>query len=276
MLSAFSRGDRLVDRPRLFAFAGIVASVNALSSAVLASVRDQGAGIAALDLFGVSGVVVLALIAVERISADRGAAEPLRRFDGAIVALALVAALLPIAATSALALVGLGLWLAVTSAGHSRARRIAVVLLAVTGPLLWGKLALALFGQQVLGWDAQLVGLMSGSAVYGNIVAFSGEQRAFYIAAPCSSINHLTLATVLWATVTQLMGIAVSRRSLLLCLAAVAGVILVNTVRLTAIALYPASFHTLHEGWLASLFGWTALLVAGAIVAAGASRVARV
>lgn len=275
MTSVFARGDH-IDRPRLFAFAGILSAGNALSSPILSAIRDHGPGFAALDLFGVSGVVIFALFVLERISADCGDAEPLQRFDGLAVALLFLASFLPIVMLSGLALIGLSLWLGFTSSGDSRSRRLAVLLLALTGPLVWGKVALILFGQQVLALDAQLVGLISGSSVTGNIVTFSGERRGFYIAAACSSINHLTLATVLWAAITQMLGIRVTPRSLLLCLAAIAGVIVVNTVRLTAIALYPADFATLHDGWLAGAFGWLALLIAGLIIAAGVNRAARV
>jgi hypothetical protein len=54
------------------------------------------------------------------------------------------------------------------------------------------------------------------------------------------------------------------------------GVVLVNSLRLAAIATYPDRFDTLHHGWLGAAFGWAALLVAGGIVALGtAARAAR-
>ena len=257
------------------AFLGILSALNALANPIISSVTERGAPMAALDLFGISAVIGFAIVSLERISATDGAPESLRSFDKPMFAAVCVAVLIPVGLASGLALFGLGLWLLLSSDAGSRSRRIGIVLLALSGPFVWGQVAMTLFGEQLLSWDARLVGAFTGSPVDGNIVRFSGRPTAFYIAAGCSSLHHMTLATVLWASVTQLLGIPITRRSLLFCLAAAVGVVFVNSLRLAAIATYPDRFDTLHAGWLGAAFGWAALFVAGGIVILGTARAAR-
>jgi exosortase/archaeosortase family protein len=259
----------------LAAFVGILSALNALGNPIISSVTELGAPTAALNLFGISAVIGFAIVSLERISAADGVSESLRPFDTPIFAAVCGAALVPVGLASGLALFGLGLWLLLSSDPSSRSRRIGVVLLALSGPFVWGKVAIILFGEQLLSWDARLVGALAGSPVDGNIVRFNGRPTAFYVGAGCSSLHHLTLATVLWASVTKLLGKPVTRGSLLLCVAAIVGVVLVNSLRLAAIATYPDRFDALHNGWLALAFGWAALLVAGCIVTLGTVRAAR-
>ena len=253
----------------------MLSAINALCHPIISSVTQLGAPVAVLDLFGFSAVIAFAIFALERISASESAFEATRPLDKLILAAAVAAAFLPIGQLSGIAVFGLGLWLFFSSAPASRSRRIGVVLLALSGPLLWGQLALSLYSDQILSWDARMVGAVAHSPVDGNIVRFIGRDKAFYIAPPCSSLSHLTLATLLWASITQLLGRRVDRNSLFLCIAAMLSVIVVNILRLAAIATYPDNFFTLHDGWLAQLFGWTALAIAGGIVAAGSNRAAR-
>ena len=254
----------------------MLSALNALGNPIISSVTELGAPMAALSLFGISAVIGFAIVSLERISATDGAPESPHWFDMLIFAAVCVAVLVPVGLASGLALFGLGLWLLLSSDPSSRSRRIGIVLLALSGPFVWGQVAMTLFGEQLLSWDARLVGALAGSPVDGNIVRFSGRLTAFYIAAGCSSLHHLTLATVLWASVTQLLGKPVTRGSLLLCAAAIVGVVLVNSLRLAAIATYPDRFDALHHGWLAAAFGWAALLVAAGIVTLGTVRAARI
>lgn len=253
----------------------MLSAINALSHPIISSVSQFGGAIAVLNLFGFSAVIAFAILALERISASEGAFEENHSLDMPIFAMSLVAAFLPVAQLSGITVFGLGLWLQFSSAPSSRSRRIGVVLLALSGPLLWGQLALSLFSEQILSWDARMVGALAHSPVDGNIVRFIGRDKAFYIAPPCSSLSHLTLATLLWASITQLLGRRVDRNSLLLCIAATLSVVVVNVLRLTAIAAYPNDFFVLHDGWLAQLFGWVALAMAGGIVAIGTARATR-
>lgn len=254
----------------------MLSAINALCHPILESLRQFGAPVAALNLFGFSAVIAFAILTLERISASPGEHEGLRPFDKPMLCAVLLAAFLPVGQLSGFAGFGLGGWLLVSSGADSRSRRIGVVLLALSGPLLWGQLALSLYSEQLLSWDARLVGLLAHAPVEGNIIMFTGRHTGFFVGVPCSSLSHLTLATLLWASVTQLLGRRVDRKSLVLCVAAMASVIFLNILRLSAIATFPAQFTAIHQGWIAQIFGWGALAVAGGIVAIGTLRATRI
>ncbi|GAC1433501.1 MAG: hypothetical protein NVSMB6_31040 [Burkholderiaceae bacterium] len=274
-VSAFSVNGQATDRARLAAFVGMLSALNALCHPILESLHQFGAPVAALNLFGFSAVIAFAILTLERISASSGDHEELQPYDKPILCAVLLAAFLPVGQLSGVAGFALGGWLLVSSGPDCRCRRVGVVLLALSGPLLWGQLALSLYSEQLLSWDARLVGLLAHAPVQGNIVTFSGRHTAFFVGTPCSSLSHVTLATLLWASVTQLMGRRVDQKSLLLCGAAMASVIFLNILRLSAIATFPDQFTTIHEGWIAQVFGWGALAVAGGIVALGTMRATR-
>jgi exosortase/archaeosortase family protein len=257
------------------AFAGMLSAINALCHPIISSVVQMGGPVAALNLFGFSAVIVFAIFSLERISGSEGEPEAVLPLDNIALIAAFGAALVPLGQLSGVATFCLGLWLVLSSDARSRCRRLGVVMLALSGPLLWGQIALSLFSEQLLSWDAHIVGALAHSPVTGNVVNFKGRHTTFFIMAPCSSVSHLTLATLLWATVTQLARKRVDWGSLLLCGAAMLSVVVMNILRLTAIATFPDAFFTLHDGWLAQLFGWAALLLAGGIVAAGTARAAR-
>lgn len=267
-------GPLRLDRARLAAFTGILAGLNAISFRLLAGYLQDGFAVTLVRLGDVSAGVWFALAGCYLIAREDGAAEPARRGDLLVAAAAFLAALLPAAELASAALLGCGLYFVLTSRPRSRARRVGVVVLAVSGALIIGKLMLTLFAPLLLPIDAAAVAALAGTSADGNIVGFS-NGKAFLIASGCSSVHNLTFGLLVWATLVQMLGLRLTPRLLAVGLLAMAATVLVNICRLVAIARMPQHFHYLHLGEGAALFGWATLLIGAGIVFMGAYGEAR-
>lgn len=200
--------------------------------------------------------------------------------DRAVLSAAALLILLPMPLLSALALLLLAGWLQLTGRPGTPARRIAFVLFALTGALLWGKLVLATFAAPVLALDGLVVRLLSDAQVEGNLIRFSAPSPNFkvdvvMIARGCSSVRNLSLAVVIWACLVQLFALRVTPRLIAACLAAMLAMMLINGARLAAIAAHPLQFEMLHTGIGATMFGWAALIAAALIAGLAVTHEAR-
>lgn len=235
--------------------------MNSQATDIASTLYVQGPLGAITSLLGINAIIWFALFAVVRIAFEVDGARPLVRGDTAVLLAMLLASLLPLAAAGSLAVFASGLWLWLTADTASRPRRIAIVLLALSGTLVWGRVLLALFGDHLLALDGQFVALMSGTQATANVVDFvDGTQ--FVIASKCSSLHNMSLSFVIWASLTQLLDVPMTRRLFGFAIFSAMIMVLINGIRLAVMAHYPAQFDELHYGLTADLFSWTALLLA--------------
>lgn len=256
-----------------FAFAGALAVLNALADPILSSLRGLGLFGTLLSLAGISAVVWFALFAVLRIACDPESLETAcprwYRADPFVLMPIVALTLFPAPWPAAVAVFATGGWL-IATARDGRSRRIALVLLALSGPLLWGRVILTLFAPALLALDGHIVGALAGTEATGNTVGFVGKGARFIIGGPCSSVHNISLAILLWSSIVALLDLRVDRPLIVAGVVAMAGMFALNIVRLTAIAYFPADFDSLHLGTGATLFSWAGLLLAGLIVGGGA------
>lgn len=267
------RASRAVpaDPIQLLVFAALLAAINGVSTTILASFEGFGWRGALLDLSGVSAVFWFALYAVVTLARAAPSALPpatARPADSWVAALVVALALWPSARAGAIGVLISALYLA-RRHDDPRARPIAVILFALSGMLVAGPLLLAFAGPALLTLDARFVAWLADVASSGTTVRFTGDHGLFVIAVPCSSVHNVSLAVILWASLTQLLGFRVTPRLLALCALAIATMVLVNGLRLAAIAHYHGSFDWLHVGGGAQLFGWASLLAAGLVIGGG-------
>lgn len=263
-----------VDRAMLAAFCGILAGLNAISAPLIESVRLNGLLYAMVSLAGISAGIWFAFAGCYLIAREDGPPEPARRADLIVAAGMFAAALLPFGEVSSFAILASGLFHVATSRSGSRTRRVGIVLLAITGTLIWGRVVLALFSPILLPLDGALVGTLAGTGSTHNVVSFANGQQ-FVIGKGCSSVHNLTFSVLLWGTLTQMLALPITRRLVAVCLVAMAGTGMVNVCRLATIALNPEYYNYLHGGDGGVMFGWASMLVAAAIVGAGAYVEAR-
>jgi len=247
-----------VGRAGVFACAGVLATANALADRIIGP-SDSPMILRILDLGGISAVIWFAMFAALIIGfqADR---EPLRKSDWPILLIVLACTLVPVTWVARAALVLCAAYLFVTSRPREPTRRAALVLLALTGTLVWGPLIMSLFAGPVLSLDAHIAGWVIGSPVNANMVKFVASDRIYIIAMGCSSIHNMSLAIVLWCTAVALFDLKVDWRLLLVGAAMMGVTFVLNVARLSAIGRFPDYFDFLHMGAGAVLFGWAALI----------------
>jgi len=224
---------------------------------------------ALLDLGGISAIVWVGIAALPILGGRRGVREGASAGDIAIAVLMLAFSLVPFNQAGSLGLLIGGLYLFRTSAVGTNGRRIAVVMLALTGPLIWGKLLLALVGPHLLGIDAAIAGTLAGLPVRGNVISSADGNSMLYVALGCSSVHNGSLALLLFATLLQLLELPLTPARLLVGVLAAATMALVNVMRLAAMARLPAHFDYLHTGEGGQLFGMAGFIAAGSVALFG-------
>jgi exosortase/archaeosortase family protein len=255
-------------RASAFACAGVLAALNAQADHILVALKYQPLVTAVSGLAGISAVMWVAMYAVLRLGFEAGR-RAITRTDAIMLATVVILSFLPVSYAAQAGLLLCALYLLATSTSEDDLRRIALLLLALTGPLLWGRIFLQELATPLLSLDAHLVGFTIGTKVDGNTVQFAGSAKQFLIGTGCSSVHNMSLAIVLWTTAAVVFRIRIDARYIA-CGFAMAGLMFaMNIARLAAIGLYPGSFEFLHDGAGADLFGWAGLIGAGLIAALG-------
>jgi exosortase/archaeosortase family protein len=259
-----------INRAAAFAGAGVLAAVNALAAQIISGF-SRGPTIGNLgSLAGISAVIWFALYAALKIGWDAGR-EPLRRLDWLVIAFVIAASMVPLSDAARGALLVCAFYAFVTTRPGEPARRVALLLAALTGTLVWGPLILNVFAGPLLALDAQIVSRAIGSSVDGNVVQFTHSGSTFLVATGCSSIHNISLAIVLWCAVVALFNLRPDARLIGFGVAMMAFMFALNTARLCAIGLYPSEFEFLHTGVGAALFGWAGLIGIGTLAMIGAN-----
>lgn len=262
--SASSRMN--LHRGGVFAAAGVLAALNAEAGQIIGTLTYQTPVEAITGLAGISAVIWTAMFAAWKIGS-----ESRSRFSGiadiSILAAVLLLSFLPLSFAAQAGLLLCGLYLLGSSPPNDAGRRSALVLLALTGPLIWGRILLNLFAAPILSFDAHIVGGVIGTRVEGNVFQAPSTGQHFVIGDLCSSVHNISLAIVLWTTAAMLFNIRIDRRYIAIGGAMAAFMFVLNIARLAAIGLFPAYFVFLHYGTGAALFGWAGLI--GAALLAG-------
>jgi exosortase/archaeosortase family protein len=244
------------------AFAGlsIIAALNARSAPVATMIDEAGLQNAIYGLFGVSVVIWFALYAAWTIAVTKEAAEPYRRGDS-IVLLAMIGCIaLPLPILSIGGGFTAGLWLLFTSQKGSAARRMAIILTAITAQQIFGRLFMTLFSQAILAADIFLVDIFSGFEGQGNVLT-RPDGSNMIVAAGCSSINNMSYALLAWVTVAQLFKLRLDKRLAGYVALSLIAIFLLNTLRLLMMGWYPAHFDFIHVGGGAAMFSWAGFIL---------------
>lgn len=271
MTALAGTGAARVDRPRLLFWLVLLAALNAFAGTAMRIVPEHGLAYAIFELFGISAIIWVGLAAALTLLRDAPAGR-LRRGDRAVAAIVALVALVPVSTASALSLAALGTWMIATSPAGGPVRRAGLIVLAMTGPLFWGRVLLALFSGPLLIADTWLVGQVTGAAQTGNILALADGSDRIGVAPGCSSWQGMSLALLLWVTVNQWFQVPFGRRAVATCAAALAATVAINVLRIGAMVRFPAHIEEIHHGWGWHLSMWSTLVAVGAICVWGARR----
>ena len=191
------------------------------------------------------------------------------RRDAVVLSAVVILSFLPISFAANAGLLGCGIYLFATSRQGEPAWRVSLVLLALTSPLIWGRVLLHIFAVPILALDAQLVAAITASPVDGNLVRGASDAPRMLIGGPCSSVHNMSLAILLWTTAAVLLNIRIDRRYVAAGLAMVVFMFVLNVARLATIAVFPDQYELLHVGAGAAAFSWAGLIGAGFIAFRG-------
>jgi hypothetical protein len=198
--------------------------------------------------------------------------EELRSADLAVGAVFIILVMLPIFALSWVAVTGLSLYILLFAKGGSERRRGALILLALTVPMLWGSWLFRFFMTPLLEFDAALTAWILGTERVGNMFAFADGSGQVVVLPACSSFANVSLAFLCWVTVTQWVKHPWSSKDIFWSLLACASVIAVNVIRISLMGLSPWHHNLIHNEWGNMVANFIILGLTVAFSVAGARR----
>ena len=234
-------------RNELFAGLYIVGCANGLLGRMIQSLHFDGwtGAILAVDI----NVIVL-FAAFAGVSALLGEKkDDIRAADFAVAVIFLGLVSLPIFPLSWVAVTGLSLYILLSANDGSERRRGALILLALTGPMLWSRLLFQFFAKTILDVDATLVAWLLGTERVGNMVHFADGSGYMVVLAPCSSLANMSLAFLCWVSITQWAKHRWSAMDLVWSSLACASVIIVNVTRISLMGVSRGHYEAIHNQW---------------------------
>jgi hypothetical protein len=235
-----------VSRGELFASIYILGCANGLLARAVQSIHGHGWLDAAVDTFDVSIIVLVACLAgLSLILVDR--TGEVRTTDLVLSSMLLLLIALPIGATSWLAVTILSLYVLVWGQAVDSRRRGAIILLAVTVPMLWSRLIFNLFARFILELDAILVGWVLGTNRTGNVVEFADHSGSLAIFPGCSSFANVSLALLCWVAVSQYVEHKWRPQDIFWCFLACLSVVAVNVLRISLMGINESHYLMLHS-----------------------------
>lgn len=169
--------------------------------------------------------------------------------DLVVAAVFLLLVILPIYAVSWVAVTGLSLYILLFANDGPERRRGALILLALTVPMLWSRLVFQFFARPLLELDATMVTWLLGTERIGNLVRFGDNSGYMVITPACASFANITFAFLCWVVVSQWANHRWSRIDLLWSFLACASVVAINVTRIALTGLSYAHYEAIHNQW---------------------------
>jgi hypothetical protein len=175
--------------------------------------------------------------------------EKMRSTDFAVAGVFLAFVILPIYPLSWVGVTGLSLYILLFANGRPERRRGALILLALTVPMLWSRLLFQFFAKAILDIDAALVAALLGTDRIGNMVHFADGSGYMVVLAPCSSLANMSLAFLCWVSITQWAKHQWSAMDIIWSLLTCASVITANVTRISLMGLSRGHYEAIHNQW---------------------------
>lgn len=235
-----------LSRGELFAGLLLLGCANGLFGRAIQSVHRLGWMDATVSTFDISVIVLGACFAgLSLLLSDR--TGNVRPADLAVAAAVLLMIALPIGAASWLAITMLSLYIVRLGQPSDSQRRGAMIMFAVTVPMLWSRLIFDLFAKFILSVDAALVGWVLGTHRAGNMVEFADHSGTLAIFPACSSLANVSLALLCWVTVSQSLRHKWRPQDIFWCALTCSSVVAVNVIRISLMGVSPSYYRMIHE-----------------------------
>jgi hypothetical protein len=251
-LTAPSRGliaalRRSMPRDEFFAGLYILGCANGLVGRAIYTFNLEGwyGAVTGVEL----NVIVLAACFAGVYLVTRNNRDQIRILDLVVAAVFLLLVILPIYAVSWVAVTGLSLYILLFANDGPERRRGALILLALTVPMLWSRLVFQFFAKPLLELDATMVAWLLGTERIGNLVRFGDNSGYMLITPACASFGNITFAFLTWVTVSQWANHRWARIDLLWSFLACASVVAINVTRIAITGLSYGHYETIHNQW---------------------------
>jgi len=237
---------QLMRRTELLVGLFVLGCANGLISQIRFSVHELGWQKALLELFDISAIVIVACVSGVALVA-RTATNETRPADLPVAIAFLVLVVLPVSQLSWLAVALLSTYIIVFTEIDDAGRRGAIILFAITVPMLWSRLLFHAFGNFILNIDARLVAAILGTRQAGSTLEFADHSGDLVILPACSSLANMSLAFLCWVAASQTVGHKWRPEDIIWCAFACASVIAINVSRLSLMGLSQGSYITIHS-----------------------------
>ena len=236
-----------ISRDEFFIGLYILGCANGLLGRFLQSAHIDGWTSAALSI-DINVIVLFAAFAgiSALLSAEK---DELRSADLAVAVIFLGLVSLPIYPLSWVAVTGLSFYIFLFAKGGSERTRGALILLAMSVPMLWSRLLFQFFAKLILNADASLVASLLGTERLGNMVQFADGSSYMVVLPACSSLANMSFAFLCWISVTQWAKHKWSAADLFWGPLACASIIAVNVTRISLMGLSRSHYEAIHSQW---------------------------
>jgi exosortase/archaeosortase family protein len=179
---------------------------------------------------------------------------------------------LPIFPLSWVGITVLSLYILLFANNNPERVRGALILLAMTAPMLWSRLLFQIFAKPILDIDASLVSHLLGTPRTGNMVGFLDGSGQMIVLPPCSSLANMSLALLCWVTITQWVGHRWTGRDVFWAALACASVIAVNVTRISFMGYSHRHYELIHSSWGDMITNSIMLMLMVGVTVLGARR----
>ena len=209
------------------------------------------------DLLAIGIFQYLAWYAVFRLLGSSARAPTARIRDFMVTLAFLLPLFSPTNSMVWVAATGIAIYLWLFNAGDIKLSAAGIVLVALSVQALWGPMLFGLVALPLLRAEAAVVGTLleaarPGTMWYDNVII--GPSFSVVIAAPCSSFHNLSLAMLVWLTVSRLRHQDWRARDFAIGAAIGLTMILFNVIRICLMAWNIDLYHYWHDGIGAEIF----------------------
>ena len=259
-----------IPRNDFFAILYIVGCANGLLGRLIQSFQfsDWEGAIAGADI---NVIMLLACFAGISLVSEKSAEQALPH-DLTVALVFLILVGLPIFPLSWVGVTVLSLYILLFANNNPERVRGALILLAMTAPMLWSRLLFQLFAKPILDIDASLVSHLLGTARTGNMVGFLDGSGQMIVLPPCSSLANMSLALLCWVTITQWVGHRWTGKDLFWAALACASVIAVNVTRISLMGHSQRHYELIHSSWGDMITNSVMLVLMVGVTVLGARR----
>ena len=260
----------VITRNEFFAGVYFVACINGLLGRSIYTINLQGIQGAVLG-FEMNAIVLFACVAGILLVLS-SARDRVTTLDFLVAAACLLFVALPIFPLSWVAVAALSIYVLWSANDGDQRRRGALILLALTVPMLWSRLIFQFLANYILDADAIMVTALLGTERFGNLVRFADGSGYMMISPACTSFANVSFAFLCWVAVTQWAGHKWSAIDLLWSSLACASVIFVNVARIALTGVSRGHYEAIHNHFMEGVIGFFILCLTVAFSVFGARR----